>query len=91
MEECCVLAHRRGCREPDGLRDRVHRPPDVAPPRRPWGRAPGLSHARRAAERFDVDIRDVLIELGERKTVGGQEDMIIDVAIEMAKETGKLQ
>ena len=45
-----------------------------------------LLHARRAAERFDVDIRDVLIELGERRTVGGQEDMIIDVAIEMAKE-----
>ena len=44
-----------------------------------------LLHARRAAERFDVDIRDVLIELGKRKTVGGQEDMIIDVAIEMAK------
>ena len=45
-----------------------------------------LLHARRAAKRFDVDIRDVLIELGKRKTVGGQEDMIIDVAIEMAKE-----
>ncbi len=44
-----------------------------------------LLHARRAAERFDVDIRDLLIELGKRKTVGGQEDMIIDVAIEMAK------
>ncbi len=44
-----------------------------------------LLHARRAAERFDVDIRDVMIELGKRKTVGGQEDMIIDVAIEMAK------
>lgn len=44
-----------------------------------------LLHARRAAERFDVDIRDLLVELGKRKTVGGQEDMIIDVAIEMAK------
>ncbi len=44
-----------------------------------------LLHARRAAARFDVDIRDVLIELGQLKTVGGQEDMIIDVAIEMAK------
>ena len=43
-----------------------------------------LLHARRAAKRFDVDIRDVLTELGRRKTVGGQEDMIIDVAIEMA-------
>ncbi len=47
-----------------------------------------LLHARRAAERFDVDIRDVMIELGKRKTVGGQEDMIIDVAIEMAKAAG---
>ena len=47
-----------------------------------------LLHARRAVERFDVDIRDVLIELGKRKTVGGQEDMIIDVAIEMAKGKG---
>jgi 4-hydroxy 2-oxovalerate aldolase len=46
-----------------------------------------LLHARRAAKRFAVDIRDVLIELGKRKTVGGQEDMIIDVAIEMAKST----
>ena len=50
-----------------------------------------LLHARRAAKRFDVDIRDVLVELGRRKTVGGQEDMIIDVAIEMAKGAGKLQ
>ncbi|MHC4405813.1 MAG: 4-hydroxy-2-oxovalerate aldolase [Planctomycetota bacterium] len=50
-----------------------------------------LLHARRAAKRFDVDIRDVLIELGKRRTVGGQEDMIIDVAIEMAKETRRLQ
>jgi len=50
-----------------------------------------LLHARRATKQFDVDIRDVLIELGKRRTVGGQEDMIIDVAIEMAKETGTLQ
>ncbi len=50
-----------------------------------------LLHARRAAKRFDVDIRDLLIELGRRRTVGGQEDMIIDVAIEMAKDTGKPQ
>jgi 4-hydroxy 2-oxovalerate aldolase len=50
-----------------------------------------LLHARRAAERFNVDIRDVLVELGKRKTVGGQEDMIIDVAIEKAKEARRLQ
>lgn len=50
-----------------------------------------LLHARRATKQFDVDIRDVLIELGKRRTVGGQEDMIIDVAIEMAKEAGTLK
>ncbi|HEY2716958.1 MAG TPA: 4-hydroxy-2-oxovalerate aldolase [Solirubrobacterales bacterium] len=42
-------------------------------------------HAERAAERFDVDARDVLVELGRRAIVGGQEDMIIDVAAEMAR------
>jgi len=48
-----------------------------------------LLHARRAAKRFDIDIRDILVELGARKTVGGQEDMIIDVAIEMAKKADR--
>jgi 4-hydroxy 2-oxovalerate aldolase len=42
-------------------------------------------HANRAAERFNVDSRDILVELGKRKIVGGQEDMIIDVAAELAK------
>jgi len=44
-----------------------------------------LLHSRRAAEKFGVDSRDILMELGRRKTVGGQEDMIIDVAIELAE------
>jgi len=44
-----------------------------------------LLHARRAAERFDVDARDILLEMGKRKAVGGQEDLIIDVAIELSK------
>jgi len=44
-----------------------------------------LLHSRRAAEKFGVDARDILMELGRRKTVGGQEDMIIDVAIDLAK------
>lgn len=43
-----------------------------------------LLHSRRAAEKFGVDARDILMELGKRKTVGGQEDMILDVAIELA-------
>lgn len=42
-------------------------------------------HAERAAARFGLDSRDILIELGKRKVVGGQEDMIIDVAAEIAK------
>ncbi|MDM5196749.1 4-hydroxy-2-oxovalerate aldolase [Fictibacillus enclensis] len=42
-------------------------------------------HAKKAAEVFNVDSRDILIELGRRKVVGGQEDMIIDVAAEIAK------
>lgn len=43
-------------------------------------------HALRAAKRFNVDVRDVLVEMGKRKTVGGQEDMIIHVATELAKK-----
>ncbi len=38
-------------------------------------------HAKKAAETFGVDVRDVLMELGDRKVVGGQEDIIIDVAM----------
>lgn len=45
-----------------------------------------LLHTARAAERFDVDARDILIELGRRRVVGGQEDMIIDVAYELAQK-----
>lgn len=41
-------------------------------------------HAQRAAEKFGIDSRDILIELGNRKVVGGQEDMIVDVAAELA-------
>ena len=44
-----------------------------------------LLHAERAGARFGVDPRDILIELGKMKAVGGQEDMILDVAAEIAK------
>lgn len=44
-----------------------------------------LLHAERAGKRFGIDARDILIELGQRKAVGGQEDMILDVAAELAK------
>jgi 4-hydroxy-2-oxovalerate aldolase len=42
-----------------------------------------LLHAERAAAKYGVDARDVLMELGRRRIVGGQEDMIIDVAAEL--------
>lgn len=43
-----------------------------------------LLHAYRAAEKFNVDPREILVELGRRRVVGGQEDMIVDVAVELA-------
>lgn len=48
-----------------------------------------LLHSRRAAERFNVDVRDIIIELGKRKAVGGQEDWIIEVASDLAKLNNK--
>lgn len=42
-----------------------------------------LRHAERAAAKYGVDPRDILMELGRRGVVGGQEDMIIDVAVEL--------
>jgi 4-hydroxy 2-oxovalerate aldolase len=43
-----------------------------------------LHHAFGAAERFGVDARDVLVEVGRRKSVGGQEDLVIEVAAGLA-------
>jgi 4-hydroxy 2-oxovalerate aldolase len=45
-----------------------------------------LLHSQRAAERYNVSQADILLELGRRKVVGGQEDMIIDVALELVKQ-----
>lgn len=44
-----------------------------------------LLHAQKAAKHFNVDERDLLMELGRRKTVGGQEDLIYEVAQSFAK------
>ncbi|MFT3758385.1 4-hydroxy-2-oxovalerate aldolase [Thauera sp.] len=47
-----------------------------------------LLHARRAAKRTGVSARDILVELGRKKMIGGQEDMIMDTAMTMAKARG---
>ncbi len=42
-------------------------------------------HVKRASQTFGVDTRDILVELGRRKVVAGQEDIIIDVAMNLKK------
>ena len=44
-----------------------------------------LLFAKRSAEKYNLSSRDILVELGRRRTVGGQEDMIEDLALEMVK------
>lgn len=43
-----------------------------------------LLHAERAALRFGVSVQDVLMEAGRRRAVGGQEDLLIEIASELA-------
>jgi 4-hydroxy-2-oxovalerate aldolase len=46
-----------------------------------------LLHAERAAQRFGVSAKDILVEVGRRKAVGGQEDLILDIAAELQSVT----
>lgn len=47
-----------------------------------------LRHAEKAAADHGLDTREILVELGTRKMVGGQEDMIVDVALDLVKRRG---
>ena len=44
-----------------------------------------LGQVQTVAQRFGIDVRDLLIELGRRKLVAGQEDLIMDVALDLSK------
>ena len=48
-----------------------------------------LKHAERQAERYGVSSAEMLVRAGARKLVGGQEDQLIDIAIELQKEAAK--
>ena len=44
-----------------------------------------LRHVEAAASRYGLSTFDMMVELGKRRMVGGQEDMIVDVALDMCK------
>ena len=44
-----------------------------------------LRHAESAAGKYGLKTVDILVELGRRRMVGGQEDMIVDVALDLQR------
>lgn len=48
-----------------------------------------LRHAEAAAEKYGLSTFDILVELGRRRMVGGQEDMIVDVTLDLLKQQEK--
>ena len=44
---------------------------------------------KNAAKQYGVDPRDIYVELGKRKVVGGQEDLVVDVALYLSQNKRK--
>nr|WP_313976296.1 4-hydroxy-2-oxovalerate aldolase [uncultured Psychrobacter sp.] len=45
-----------------------------------------LRHAEKVSKQYDIDVREILVEVGKRKLIGGQEDMIVDVALDLINQ-----
>jgi 4-hydroxy 2-oxovalerate aldolase len=48
-----------------------------------------LRHAERIAKRYDVPGAEILIRAGQRNLVGGQEDQLVGIAVELAREAAR--